>query len=180
MAGTVLIVETDQAFRHNLAEWITGSGFRSCLAADGPEGERMVRKEEFDVAVIGLLGLEREGLGLLRFIKELHPFTEVILIASREQLHLSIEGMKLGAFDDLRPPIDRDELLSRVHDACRTRRRNRRAGKKSIRKRLQDLFVATTFAEAGEFDTVRELLESTKGKSRSGKSKCDKPDKQDT
>ena len=177
MSGKVLIIETDQAFRQSLAQWISGSGFKGSLASDGPEGEEIAREEEFDVVIIGLLGLGREGLGVLRMIKELRPLTEVILIAGHEQLPLSIEGMKLGAFDDLRAPIDMDELLSRVHDACRKRKRNLRTGKRSIRKRLQDLFVAATYAEAGEFDAAREVLES--GKRRTGSDKPDH-DKHDT
>jgi DNA-binding response OmpR family regulator len=180
MAGTVLIVETNPAFRQSLAHWLADSGFRSWLARDGLEAEQIARKEEFEVAIIGLLGLEREGLSLLRSIKELHPFTQVILIASRDQLHLSIEGMKLGAFDDLRPPIDGDLLLSRVRDAFRVRKRNLRVGRKSIRKRFQDLFVAATFAEAGEFDAVKGLLQSKKEESGSGKSARDKHDTRDS
>jgi DNA-binding NtrC family response regulator len=173
MSGKVLIIETDQTFRQSLAQWISSSGFEGRLASDGPEGEEIAREEEFAVVIIGLLGLGREGLGVLRMIKELHPLTEVILIAGHEQLTLSIEGMKLGAFDDLRAPIDMGELVSRVRDACLKRKHNLRIKRRSVRKRLQDLFVAATYAEAGEFEAAREILDSSKGRT-----KTDKPDRE--
>lgn len=173
MAGRVLIIESDQTFRDSLAQWISGNAFRVYGVADAEEAQQVARETEVDVAIIGLIGLGREGLGALKILKELSPLTEIILIAGTAQLPLAIEGMKLGAFDDFRPPIDMNELLSRVRDAFRKKKRSTRAGK-SVRRRLHELLVATTFAEAGEFDMAREVLGSKGVRTRSGKPDRDK------
>jgi DNA-binding NtrC family response regulator len=173
MAGRVLIIESDQTFRESLAQWMSGNGFKVYEGADAQEGEQIARETDVDVAIIGLIDLGREGLGALKIIKEHSPLTEIILIAGSAQLPLAIEGMKLGAFDDLRPPIDMSKLLSRVRDAFRKKKRSMRAGK-SVRRRLHELLVATTFAEAGEFDMAREVLGSKGVRTRSGKPDRDK------
>ena len=39
--------------------------------------------------------------------------------SEREQIDLSIEAMKLGAFADLMPPFDRDALRDCIREASR-------------------------------------------------------------
>jgi DNA-binding NtrC family response regulator len=162
MTAKLLIVESDDLFRQNLARSFTSAGLKVYPADFAQQAEEIIRQRDCDVVLIGLPGLGREGLHLLRNVKEMRPFTEVILITGNEQLALSIEGMKLGAFDDFRIPLDMKLLLDRVHEAYRTKKENLKAKKKSFIQRCQEYLVAVSFAEEGEFDTARQISQPEK------------------
>lgn len=160
MALKLLIVETEDALRETLFRRFSDEGLKVSGAESGADAERLVREKDVDVVIVGLRGLGREGLILLRNIKELRPPTEVILIAGHEQLALSIEGMKLGAFDDFRLPIDMNSLTERVRQAGEKKKAALKSKKGFFRERFRDIFVAATFAEAGEFDVARTVAGS--------------------
>ena len=130
--------------------------------------KKILKKNNIDVVVLVLNRLKREGLSILKLIKKIKFFTEVIIINSSEQIHLSIEGMKLGAFDDFFVPVDIDSLIRRVLDAF-DQKKKRESTKKSLRRRYQDAMIAAAFAEAGEPGIALEFLE--KGKTPPEKSK---------
>lgn len=76
-----------------------------------------IRSQCFDVALVALGSLKAEALLVIQNIKNNCPETEVIILTQQENLSLSIQGMKLGAFDDIMVPIDVEELLSKIRAA---------------------------------------------------------------
>jgi hypothetical protein len=67
--------------------------------------------------------------------------------------------MKLGVFDDFLMPLNLESLISRIRDAYRTKIDHELA-KPSLFQRCQNLMVAASFAEAGETEMAKELLEN--------------------
>jgi DNA-binding NtrC family response regulator len=120
----VLIVERDEAFRRNLSERLHLEGATVFEAGDEPEAKDIAQNRNIDVVLLGRMGMMQSGLPLLRFIKETRPLIEVILMTSSEHhsLYVSIEAMKLGAFDDLLIPFDIKTLLDRIHAASRQKK----------------------------------------------------------
>jgi DNA-binding NtrC family response regulator len=117
----VLIVETDEAFRRNISERLRLEGAVVFEAGNEPDARDIAQNHNIDVVLLGGRGMMQSGLLLLRFIKETQPLIEVILMTSSEHhsLYVSIEAMKLGAFDDLLIPFDIKTLLDRIHAASR-------------------------------------------------------------
>jgi DNA-binding response OmpR family regulator len=113
----LLVIETDQPLRDNLAHHLRQRGFTVCIGASKPAVVRILGERNVSVVLLGLGGLRREGLDLLRQIKETSPKTEVILMTTSDSLQYSIEGMKLGAFDDVLVPYDIDLLCSKIKQA---------------------------------------------------------------
>ncbi len=157
MAINLLIIEADAPFRLNLSRRLRLERYRVFEAEQQADARRILERKKIDVALLGLNGLKKQGLLLLERIKEIRPLTEVIIINTLEHLSLSIEGMKLGAFDDLFLPLDLDSLIERIQEAYKLKKRKERVNK-SLFRRYQDVMVATTFAEAGEADMAREFL----------------------
>lgn len=117
----VLVIETDQLFRDNLVHHLRQRGFTVFTGASRDEIIKIFSAQDIVVALLGLGGLRREGLALLRQIKEQSPATQVILMTTPDCLQYSIEGMKLGAFDDVLVPYDIDLLCAKIRqaEACR-------------------------------------------------------------
>ena len=55
--------------------------------------------------------LKRNGISLMRMIRQLFPQINIITMNSGDQLDLSIESMRLGAYDDFLIPFDLDALM---------------------------------------------------------------------
>ena len=127
----VLIVETDELFLRNLSERLRLEKVQVFEARLEAEARKIVQRKNIDVVLVGMKGFKERGLALLKSIKEARPLTEVILLTHSEDLSLSfsIEGMKLGAFDDLLIPFDLESLLRRIRDACERKREGERARK---------------------------------------------------
>ncbi|PIP35681.1 MAG: hypothetical protein COS92_00895 [Desulfobacterales bacterium CG07_land_8_20_14_0_80_52_14] len=123
MQATLLIIDGDPAFRENLGRHLQGNDWQIRFAGGMVEAEKMVKRRNIDVALLGMASLKREGIEILRMIKKLSSQTEVIMIGGSEQIALSIEGMKWGAFDDFMGPFEIDSLISRIHDVLGQRKR---------------------------------------------------------
>ncbi|MGD8981962.1 MAG: response regulator, partial [Desulfobacterales bacterium] len=121
---------------------------------------RILKRHPIDVVLLSLNDLKKEGMALIKMIKKKHPAVQVVTITSGDQISLSIEGMKLGVFDDFLMPLDLDSLVSRIRDAYQAKK-EAEIVKPSLFQRCQNLMVAASFAEAGEADMAKELL--TKG-----------------
>ncbi|MCK8601592.1 response regulator [Desulfoferrobacter suflitae] len=110
----VLLIDTDENFCQNLSQRLLMEKYKVLVTADVAEAKKIVQREKIDVVLLGLKGLRQRGLALLANIKKMRPATEVILMLPDGHLALSIEGMRLGAFDDLLMPFDIETLLSRI------------------------------------------------------------------
>lgn len=161
MVVNLLIIESDRFFGNGLVRRLTDETWQILLADRLSDAKKIVKRKNIDVVVLGLNTLKREGLAILKMIKKTRPLTEVIIINSSEQIALSIEGMKLGAFDDFMVPFDLDSLRLRIQDACQQKKHKEKA-KKSLLDRYRDIMIAATFAEAGESDMAIEFLASRK------------------
>jgi DNA-binding NtrC family response regulator len=126
MGVNILIVEADPIFRESLAKRLSTEEWRILHADRSTEARKMVKRNDIDVVLLGLTSLKQEGLAILKMIKKLRPLTEVITINGSGQVALSIEGMKLGAFDDFMGPFTIDSLAGRIHEACFKKDRGKR------------------------------------------------------
>jgi DNA-binding response OmpR family regulator len=113
----LLVIEDDHLLRDNLVHHLLQRGFTVFAATVREEVGALLESERIEVALLGLGGLRRQGLGLLSLIKSESPDTAVILMTTPDLLQLSIEGMKLGAFDDIQVPYDIDLLCSKIKEA---------------------------------------------------------------
>jgi DNA-binding NtrC family response regulator len=117
----------------------------------------MIRRNNIDVVLLGLTTLHKEGLAILEMIKKVRPLTEVITINGSGEVALSIESMKLGAFDDFMGPFNIESLVERIHDAS-VRKKQREKRKRPLLERYMEIMSAGAFAEAGEQETALNFI----------------------
>jgi DNA-binding response OmpR family regulator len=137
----VLVIETDESFRKLISERLRLERYRVYEACQETEARNMVLRKDFDAVLLGFTGDRQLALAFLRTIKETRPLVEVILLSSSEDhsLAASIEGMKLGAFDEILVPFDVETLLRRIQEACRRKWQRELAAKRALRaQRLND------------------------------------------
>lgn len=114
----LLVIETDHLVRDNLTHHLRQRGFTVRTAQNRASVARILEDCAIDVALLGLEGVGREGLEFLRDIRAASPKTRVILMTPPDCLHDAIEGMKMGAFDDVPVPYDIDLLCAKIRRAA--------------------------------------------------------------
>ena len=118
MGNRVLIIEADFNFRSSVAAHLRQAGFDILTAADRAGARAILGRRAVDVVLLGLAALGAGGRQLLREIRTTWPLIRVITLNQNEQIELSIEAMRLGAFADLMPPFDMEALRESVRAAA--------------------------------------------------------------
>lgn len=121
VSGTVLLVD-DIAEYLDTMEINLPDGCRALRAESSEVAKRLVDAERPTVAVIDIRLVEsedrnREGLALLKWIRERHPGVVVIMISAYREFEYAAESLAMGAEYFLRKPIQPDEFRQAVETA---------------------------------------------------------------
>lgn len=117
MNRRILVVDDDVSLRRVLEYNLQEEGYDVITAADGEAGLSLFRKESPSLVVTDLKMPGIDGFQLLKLIKEESPDTFVIVITAFGAIDNAVEAMKLGAYDYITKPFNRDELKLTVRKA---------------------------------------------------------------
>jgi len=104
--ASVLVVDDEREFAELLAERLRARDFEASVAHDGEQAMAYLDETDVDVVLldVGLPG--KNGIDVLRDVKALRPFTQVVMLTGQSSLATAVAGMKHGAFDYLLKPAD--------------------------------------------------------------------------
>jgi len=117
----VLIVDDEPNLRKILAAQLSRDGYDVMTAEDGEQGLAMLREHHIDLVVTDLKMPKVDGMELLREALRLDPDLPVVMITAHGTVDTAVEALKIGAFDYLTKPFDKDEVRAIVGKALRTR-----------------------------------------------------------
>ena len=118
----ILVVDDEVNLRKLLGALLRREGYTVRLAEDGVEGLACFGAEPFDVVLTDLRMPNLDGMGLLRALLERDAHLPVIVITAHGTVDTAVEALKIGAFDFITKPYDKDELTAVVAKAIATRR----------------------------------------------------------
>jgi len=157
----VLVVDDEKEFVDVMKERLELAGYTVTACYNIEQALKAVQDEEYDVAIIDLIMPETDGITAMHRIKIIRPLIECIVLSGQGTLRIAVESMKQGAFNFLEKPCDYkvvtqtiDEAWARKHEHDN---RIRKAAKK-VFSRLEQAMVGATFAQAGQFDTAKEIM----------------------
>ena len=116
MGHHLLIIEAENSLRMNLVQRLQQRGFRVSVCERTEDALALLGRGDIAVVLLGLEELKRKGISMMRVIRQHFPRVEIITINSGDQLDLSIESMRLGAYDDFLIPFDLDALMACIRD----------------------------------------------------------------
>ncbi len=117
----VLIVDDEPNLRKILAAQLSRDGYEVMLAEDGEQGLTMLREHHIDLVVTDLKMPKVDGMMLLRDALREQPDLPIVMITAHGTVDTAVEALKLGAFDYLTKPFDKDEVRQVVAKALKTR-----------------------------------------------------------
>jgi DNA-binding response OmpR family regulator len=115
----VLIVEDEQKTRDSLAEGFTMESWHVTTAATGAEAIEAVRNGGIDLLVLDWMLPDRDGIEVLRHIRERGLDTPVLMLTARGAVTDRVQGLDDGADDFLTKPFAFAELLARCRALLR-------------------------------------------------------------
>ena len=119
---------------------------------NGDDALAVARATPFDGIVLDIMLPGRDGLSVLRQLRERKNATPVLLLSARGEVNERVEGLNAGADDYLPKPFELAELVARV------RALTRRSGEnKSTVLRVADLTLDTVTHRAQRGGTDIEL-----------------------
>lgn len=96
----ILIIEDDDLLRNLYAEMFRKENFEVQEAADGFRGEALIREGKFDLILLDIVVPEKDGLEILRSLKNDEPRVQngsIIIISNLGQDKMIQKGLALGA-----------------------------------------------------------------------------------
>jgi two-component system OmpR family response regulator len=115
----ILVVEDDKKLGGFLRKGLEAQGFVVDLSADGDEGLTLATTRSYDALVLDIMLPGRDGLSILRNLRDRHSTIPVILLTARSALNERLDGLNLGADDYLTKPFYIEELVARLHAVLR-------------------------------------------------------------
>ncbi|MFA4915309.1 MAG: response regulator [Syntrophales bacterium] len=111
----VLIVDDEVDFLETIVNRLQKRKVEATGVLSGEAAIELMDEKLFDVVLLDIkMPGGMDGIEVLREIKKMHPLTEVILLTGHASVEMSIEGLKLGAFDYLIKPVKFNELLDKL------------------------------------------------------------------
>jgi len=117
----VLIVDDEPNLRKILAAQLSRDGYDVLLAEDGEQGLSLLREHHIDLVVTDLKMPKVDGMTLLREALRESPTLPIVMITAHGTVDTAVEALKIGAFDYLTKPFDKDEVRQVVAKALKTR-----------------------------------------------------------
>src|SRR3954464_9543996 len=117
----VLIVDDEPNLRKILAAQLSRDGYDVLLAEDGEQGLSLLREHHIDLVVTDLKMPKVDGMTLLREALQEDRELPIVMITAHGTVDTAVEALKLGAFDYLTKPFDKDEVRQVVAKALKTR-----------------------------------------------------------
>jgi two-component system nitrogen regulation response regulator NtrX len=116
MKRRILVVDDEEAIRKSLQRILDYEGYESILAASAEEGLKAVEAERPDLILLDIKMPRMDGLELLAKLREKHS-VPVIMISGHATVATAVEATKLGAFEFLEKPLERDRVLLILRNA---------------------------------------------------------------
>ena len=133
-AVRILVVEDEQKVAEALRAGLEAQQYEVSVARSGEEGFFLLNTATFDLVVLDLMLPGRDGLDVLRTIRQRGLTVPVLVLTARDAVEDRVLGLDSGADDYLVKPFAFPELLARIRALLRRGR-----GEPSPRLALADL-----------------------------------------
>jgi len=115
----VLVIEDEKKIASFVRKGLEAQGFVVEVSPHGDEGYGLACSRPYDALVLDIMLPGKDGLSILRNLRERKMALPVILLTARSELNERLEGLNLGADDYLTKPFHIEELIARLHAVTR-------------------------------------------------------------
>lgn len=107
----VMVVDDEISIRITFEAFLTKQGYDVESIGSAKAALALMETQRFDLVLLDIMLPGASGMELLEASRNLQPETPVIMISGRPTLETAMGSVRLGAFDYLQKPVERDVLL---------------------------------------------------------------------
>lgn len=115
--NTILIIDDEKEICESIKMILEYEGYSVDYSNSAMKGLALLEEKLFSCLLLDIQMPEMSGFEVLKRIKENYPSLSVIIISAHGSIENAIKATRLGAFDFIEKPIDRDKLLISVRNA---------------------------------------------------------------
>lgn len=115
----ILVVEDEKKVASFIKKGLEEEFYSVDVAFDGKEGLKLALSEEYDLIILDLMLPFKDGLSILKELREEKIFTPVLILTARDTIQDKVTGLDSGADDYLAKPFSFEELLARIRALLR-------------------------------------------------------------
>ena len=129
----ILVVDDDRNILKVIKLRLEAENYQVVTATDAEDALAKARNEGFDLALLDLKLIGRNGIELMGDLQKLDPELPIIILTAHGTIKSAVEAMSRGAFSYLTKPFDDQELLLQIQKSLEKRNLSREV------KRLQNI-----------------------------------------
>ncbi len=123
MAGEkILIVDDEAGMQRLLSRVLLREGYETTPVGSAKEALELISVDSFDLILTDIQMPEKNGLELLREIKEFDPSLLIMVMTAYGTVESAVEALRNGAYDYLTKPFETDEIRLAVAKALEHKR----------------------------------------------------------
>ena len=115
--NTVLIIDDEKQICESVKMILDYEGYQTDYSLLPSEGLAKIDSQNYSALLLDIQMPEMNGFEVLKRVREKYLNLSVIIITAHGSVENAIKATKLGAFDFIEKPIDRDKLLISVRNA---------------------------------------------------------------
>jgi two-component system nitrogen regulation response regulator NtrX len=117
----ILVVDDEADIRASLRMILEYEGLTMLEAASGGEALDAAEERDLDAVLLDIKMAGVDGLETLAELRRRRPELPVIMISGHATISTAVEATKLGAFDFMEKPLERERVLLALRNALRQR-----------------------------------------------------------
>lgn len=115
---SILVIDDELEICESIKMILEYEDYSVDYTTDSTKGVQKLEYGSYDVLLLDIQMPGKNGFEILKWLKEKESEIRVIMISAHATVQNAVTATKLGAFDFLEKPIDRDKLLISVRNAC--------------------------------------------------------------
>jgi len=110
----ILVVDDEEIIRQLLVRAFGENGYHVEAVEDAEVALKRIKEDSFNLLITDLKMPKVGGMDVLKEIKNVNPYIEVIIITGYPTIELAVEAVKIGAFDFICKPFDLEQMKTAV------------------------------------------------------------------
>jgi two-component system, NtrC family, response regulator GlrR len=122
VSNKLLVVDDDSNFLKLIRIRLELAGYEVTTALNEVEAIAKIREEAFDLSIVDLKLVNKDGISLMEEMHSINPYLPIIILTAHGSIESAVEATKKGAFNFLNKPFDPEQLLLQIEKGLENRR----------------------------------------------------------
>jgi len=106
----ILIIDDEEGMCKLLKTILMEEGYDITVNRSAIHGIELIKEEDFDLAIVDIKMPEMDGIDFLKRGLEIKPRLNFIMISAYGNIKNAVDSIKIGAFNYITKPFDKDEI----------------------------------------------------------------------